>query len=242
VQPNSDTNWVLDLRDVRKKGGKNAPKFIPSSNYHKEEKTIKFIKAHYPSNPKHSFNPKREVRKEIPKMREEAFVCMFYSRAGHLDEFFFCRKRIEKRRFDYTRNSYRDEFIDFPPHSYSRALPRTSSRALSRFSHGPNHRSYGFGSQENNFVPRCFGYDPRSHRGDRFSRRSHFSAGGSYTHFEPRYLDDPRFLYRGSRPTGSKTEVQKRVKTYSGRMVKCWIPKIYLTNPSTEPLTSSHPM
>jgi hypothetical protein len=25
-------------------------------------------------------------------------------------------------------------------------------------------------------------------------------------------------------------------------MVKCWIPKIYLINLSTEPLTSSHPM
>jgi hypothetical protein len=32
------------------------------------------------------------------------------------------------------------------------------------------------------------------------------------------------------------------VKTYSGRIVKCWIPKIYLTNPSTELSTSSRPM
>jgi hypothetical protein len=32
------------------------------------------------------------------------------------------------------------------------------------------------------------------------------------------------------------------VKTSSGRMVKCWIPKIYLTNPNTEPSTSSCPM
>jgi hypothetical protein len=32
------------------------------------------------------------------------------------------------------------------------------------------------------------------------------------------------------------------VKTSSGRMVKCWIPKIYLTNPSTKPSTFSHPM
>jgi hypothetical protein len=30
------------------------------------------------------------------------------------------------------------------------------------------------------------------------------------------------------------------VKTSFGRMVKSWIPKIYLTNPSTEPSTSSH--
>jgi hypothetical protein len=36
--------------------------------------------------------------------------------------------------------------------------------------------------------------------------------------------------------------VQKVVKTSSGRMVKCWIPKIYLTNPSTESLTFSRPM
>jgi hypothetical protein len=128
------------------KGEKSAPKFIPSSNYHQEEATIKSIKSHYPSNSKPSFNPKREVRKEIPKPREEAFVCMFYGRAGHLDEFCFRYKRIEKRSFEYARNSYRDELFDFPPHSYSCALPRTSSHALSRFSHGPNYRSYGFGS------------------------------------------------------------------------------------------------
>jgi hypothetical protein len=30
----------------------------------------------------------------------------------------------------------------------------------------------------------CFGYDSRPHRGDRFSCRPDFSAGGSYTHFE----------------------------------------------------------
>jgi predicted nuclease with TOPRIM domain len=46
------------------KGEKSAPKFIPSSTYHKEEATIKSTKAHYPSNPKPSFNPKREARKK----------------------------------------------------------------------------------------------------------------------------------------------------------------------------------
>jgi hypothetical protein len=56
------------------KGVKSAPKFIPSSNYHKEEETIKSTKIHYPCSPKSSFNPKREVRKEIPKPREEAFL------------------------------------------------------------------------------------------------------------------------------------------------------------------------
>jgi hypothetical protein len=43
------------------KGEKSAPKFIPNSTYHKEEATIKPTKAHYPSNSKPSFNPKREV-------------------------------------------------------------------------------------------------------------------------------------------------------------------------------------
>jgi predicted nuclease with TOPRIM domain len=43
------------------KGEKSTPKFVPTSNYHKEEETIKSTKTHYPSNPKSSFNPKREV-------------------------------------------------------------------------------------------------------------------------------------------------------------------------------------
>jgi hypothetical protein len=80
------------------KGKKSAPRFVPSSNYHKEEGTIKSTKTHYPSNPKPSFNPKRELRKETPKPREEAFICMFCGHTGHLDEFCFRRKRIEKKR------------------------------------------------------------------------------------------------------------------------------------------------
>jgi hypothetical protein len=143
------------------KGEKSAPKFIPSSTYHKEEATIKSTKAHYPSNPKPSFNPKREARNETPKSREEAFVCMFCGCAGHLDEFCFRRKRIERRRIEYARDSCRDEFIDFLPRSNShvlprfysraspctfpRALPHTSSGALPQFAYGPNHHSYGFG-------------------------------------------------------------------------------------------------
>jgi hypothetical protein len=61
----------------------------------------------------------REVRKETPKPREVVFICIFCDRADHLNEFYFRRKRIEKRHFDYARNSYRDELIDFPPCSYS---------------------------------------------------------------------------------------------------------------------------
>jgi hypothetical protein len=80
----------------------------------------------------------REVFKETPKLREKAFVCMFCGRASHLDEFCFRRKRVERSRVEYARDSYHDEFIDFltrsyshvPPRPYSRALPRTFSRAL----------------------------------------------------------------------------------------------------------------
>jgi hypothetical protein len=127
------------------KGEKRAPKFIPTSNYHKDEEIIKSTKTHYPSSTKPSFNPKREVKKEILKPREEAFVCIFCGHAGQLDEFCFHRKRIEKRHFEYARNSYHDEFLDFSPRSYSHASPHTSYCALSRFSPGPNHRLYGFG-------------------------------------------------------------------------------------------------
>jgi hypothetical protein len=138
----------VEFERYEKKGEKSAPKIVPNSNYYKDEEALKPTKIHYLSNPKPSFKPKRYVKRETPKPRYEAFLCMFYARAGHLDEFCFCHKRIEKRHFEYARNSFRDEFSDFPPHSFSRTLPCTFSRALSRFSYGPNHRSYGFGSRE----------------------------------------------------------------------------------------------
>jgi hypothetical protein len=144
-----------------KKGEKSVPMFVPSSSYHKEEEALKPTKVHYPSNPKPSFNPKREVSKETPKPREKAFICICCGRAAHLDEFCFRQKRIERRHVEYARDSYRDEFIDFLPRSYShvpprfyscasprtfsRTLPHTSSSASPQFAHGPNHRSYGFG-------------------------------------------------------------------------------------------------
>jgi hypothetical protein len=128
----------VGFKRCEKKGENSASKFVPSSSYHKEEEALKPTKTHYLTNPKSSFNLKREVRKETPKPREEAFICMFCSRAGHLDEFCFRRKRIERRRVEYAGDSYRDEFIDFSPHSYSHVLhrfyscasPRTFSRSL----------------------------------------------------------------------------------------------------------------
>jgi hypothetical protein len=194
--------------------------------------------------------PKERCDERILQAKREAFVCMFYGCASHLDGFCFWRRRIEKRHFEYARNSYHDKFFDLlhhfyshvTPHSYSCASPRTFSRDLSCFSHGPNHCSYGFGLRENRFKPRLFGYGPRPHCGDHFPRMPNFSTLGFHTRFEPRHLDGPRFLRHGSRPTHLNGEVQKIVKTSSSRMVKCWISKIYLTNPTTEPSTFSHPM
>jgi hypothetical protein len=216
------------------KGEKSDPKFVPSSNYHKEEEALKPIKTHYPSNLKPSFNPKRCVKKNTPNPSEEVYICMFCSRAGHLDEFCFRCKRMEKGHVDYARNSYHDEFIDFPPH--------ISSRAPSCFSHEPNHHSYGFGSRESGLVSRRFGVDPCSHHGVSPPRRHDFSTRGLYSHLESSRFDNPRFFCHGSRPTRSNGEVQRTVKTSSGRMVKCLISKIFLTNPSTETSTFSHSM
>jgi hypothetical protein len=59
-------------------------------------------------------------------------VCMFCGCAGHLDEFCFQWKRIERRHVEYAKDSYRDEFIDFPPHSYSHVPPHFYLCALPR--------------------------------------------------------------------------------------------------------------
>jgi hypothetical protein len=130
VQP-SPYRLGVGFERCEKKGEKSAPNFVPSSSYHKEEKALKPTEAHCPSNPKPSFKPKREARKETPKPREEAFVCIFYGRAGHLDEFCFRGKRIERRHVEYARNSYYDEFLDLSSCSCSRVLPRSYSRASS---------------------------------------------------------------------------------------------------------------
>jgi hypothetical protein len=152
--PKSTYRLGIGFERCVKKDEKSTPKFVPSSSYHKEEEALKPTKTHCPSNLEPSFNPKRGVKRESPKSREEDFVCMFYGHAGHLDEFCFRCKRIERRRVEYARNSYHDEFIDFPSRSYSHVLPRfyshasarTSSRAFPQFSYGTNLRSYDFGS------------------------------------------------------------------------------------------------
>jgi hypothetical protein len=212
--------------------GEISTKFVPSSTYKDEEEILKAKPIPYPPNPKPSFNPKKVQRQTINSSMHNldgAYTCMFCGRAGHMDKFCFWWKRIERRRVEFARDSCRDEFINFPPRSYSHVLPRfyscasprTSSCALPQFAHGPNHRSYGFGPRENRFVSRRFGYIPRPHRGDCFPCRPGVPAGGAHTHFELRHLDGPRFPRRGSRLTRSNGELERIVKTSSGRMVKC---------------------
>jgi hypothetical protein len=225
----------------KKKDEKSAPKFVPISSYHKEEEALKPTKAHYPSNPKPSFNPKREARKESPKPRDEAFVCMFCGRAGRLDEFCFRRKRIERRRVEYARDPYRDEFIDFrlaltlmfclaftlvlllaPSHALCLALLLVLCLSLLMYL----------------TIAHMVLVHERTALSLDALVTAHvlivvtvyrvglvFSLEGIFPHFESRHLDSLRFPHRGSRPTRPSGEVQKTVKTSSGRMVKCWIPK-----------------
>jgi hypothetical protein len=85
--------------------GEISTKFVPSSTYNDEEETLKTKQISYPPNPKPSSNSKRGVKRESTKPREEAFVCIFCGRAGHLNEFCFQQKRIERRHVEYARNS-----------------------------------------------------------------------------------------------------------------------------------------
>jgi hypothetical protein len=181
----------------------------------------------------HPSIPRKRCGKKFPSQERKLLFACFV--AVLVTRMSFASVARELTRGDLIMlETHHDEFIDFLPYSYS--------HASSRFSHGPNHRSYDFRSRENNFVPRRLGYDPRPYRGDHFPRRPHFSIGGSYTHFEPIHLDGTRFPRRDSHPTRSNGEVLNTVKSSSDRMVKCWIPKIYLTNPSTEPSTCSSPI
>jgi hypothetical protein len=59
------------------KGEKSAPKFIPSSTYHKEEVAIKSTKAHYPSNQSHpSTQREKQERKPLSRERKLLFACL----------------------------------------------------------------------------------------------------------------------------------------------------------------------
>jgi hypothetical protein len=60
----------VDFEICEDKGEKSAPKFVPNSNYHKQE-SLRPTKTHYPSNPKPSFNPKRGVQKNTSNPRRK---------------------------------------------------------------------------------------------------------------------------------------------------------------------------
>jgi hypothetical protein len=74
----TNSTYILgdDFERCDNKGKKSAPKFIPSSTYHKAEKIIKSTKTHYTSNLKPSFNLKRCVKKETPNRERGSFYCM----------------------------------------------------------------------------------------------------------------------------------------------------------------------
>jgi hypothetical protein len=147
-----DLSWVDDCvtRSIHKLGLGNERckekseitiEFVPTSTYKDEEETLKVKQIPYPPNQEPSFNWKRAqmqtTNSSMPNL-DGVYTCMFCRCAGHMDEFCFRCKRMEKRHVDYARLSYHNEFIDF--------LPHISSRAPSHLSHGPNHYLYGFGS------------------------------------------------------------------------------------------------
>jgi hypothetical protein len=88
--------------------GEISTKFVPISTYKDEEETLKAKPILYHPNSNPSFNPKKVQRQTIDSSMpnfDGVYICMFCGRVGHLDKFYFRRKRIEKRCFDYARNS-----------------------------------------------------------------------------------------------------------------------------------------
>jgi hypothetical protein len=91
------TNWVLALRGVRTRVGRVLLSLFRAPTTTKRRKQSNPSKLTTHPIQSHPLTPKRGAKKETLKLREEAFVCMCCGRAGHLDEFCFHRKRMEKR-------------------------------------------------------------------------------------------------------------------------------------------------
>ena len=170
---------------------------------------------------------------------------MFCGYAGHLDDFCFRCKRLERWQREYLRNAYHEN-IDFSPHFAPCATPRSNHHSDDyrprENGHAPprtNHHSYGYGLRENDFVSQCFSFDPRSlHHGDQYMCRHRYPSDGFYSHHEPRCFDRPCLPHCGSCSPRSSDDVHVATLTSSCCMVKCWIPKVYLTNPTTKPSIS----
>lgn len=96
------------------------------------------------------------------------------------------------------------------------SFPRFHSRVPSAF------QSFPKGVARRGFYHNSYGFGPRV-RG-----------------YESQGFDGPRFPYRGTRP--QRVGVELPTVSTSGRMTQYWIPRRFLTNPSTEPSTfySSH--
>jgi hypothetical protein len=78
------------------KDEKSAPKFVPCSSNHKEEEALKPTKTHYPSNPKQSFNPKKEVKRETPSRERKLLFTCFVATLVTWMSFAFVKKGLRR--------------------------------------------------------------------------------------------------------------------------------------------------
>jgi hypothetical protein len=80
--------------------GEISTKFVPSSTYKDEEEILKAKQILYPPNQKSFFNLKRAQKQttnpSMPNL-DDVYICIFCGLAGHLVEFSFRRKRMEKK-------------------------------------------------------------------------------------------------------------------------------------------------
>jgi hypothetical protein len=63
----STYKFCIGFERCEDKGEKSAPKFVPSSNYHKEEEALKQTTTHYPSNPQAILQPQERCEEKYSK-------------------------------------------------------------------------------------------------------------------------------------------------------------------------------
>ena len=88
-----------------------------------EEETLKTKNTFYPHNPKPAFNPKKAPKPKETSSKtspREEYICRFCGHAGHVDEFCFRCKRLERRQREYLKDAYLED-LDFLPRFASRA-------------------------------------------------------------------------------------------------------------------------
>jgi hypothetical protein len=203
------------------KGEKRAPKFVPTSNYHKEEEIIKSTKTHYPSSPKTSFNLKREVRKETLSLKRKLLFTCFVAMLVTWMSFASVARELRRGTLTMLETHIVMSSLIFCL-VFTLVLHLTLLLVLCLIS-----------LMDLTITHMALVYERTTLCLDAlvtahvfivvivFCVGLIFTAGGSHTHFEHRRLDGPHFPRRGSCPTGSNGEVQRTVKTSSSRMVKC---------------------